>query len=53
MCFFKYKINHDLLVFINQVVENLDLAKVNFVGNIEGKINYKNAKDHEENKTKS
>lgn len=40
-------INKDLLIFPDKVTENLDLAKINFVGNTDGGLDYKSAKELE------
>lgn len=40
-------INQDLLIFPDKVTENLDLAKINFVGNTDGGLDYKSAKELE------
>ncbi|WP_297282182.1 hypothetical protein [uncultured Anaerococcus sp.] len=40
-------INKDLLIFPDKVTENLDLAKINFVGNTDGELDYKSAKELE------
>lgn len=40
-------INQDLLIFPDKITENLDLAKINFVGNTDGGLDYKSAKELE------
>lgn len=40
-------INKDLLIFPDKVTENLDIAKINFIGNTDQGLDYKSAKELE------
>ncbi|WP_250277543.1 FtsX-like permease family protein [[Clostridium] colinum] len=41
-------VNQDLLVFPDEIIENLSLAKVDFVANFKNNLTYKDAKDIDE-----
>lgn len=50
---YTYGSTNDLLIFPDKVTDKLDLANINFIGDIEGRLNYKDAKKlDEEIKTK-